>query len=98
MAFRRLMPISHRRFQAPKDGRLEIEKRSYFGGPCFEGTLRNNLCLGGLASGRSFALNEVPWPERFEGDHALSILRCRAATRVAKNARLATHLLSVHCL
>ena len=32
-----------RLFSGNADGRLKIEKRSYFGGPCFEGTLRSNV-------------------------------------------------------
>jgi hypothetical protein len=36
----RQVPESTRQFQPCEGGRQKIEKRSYFGGPCLEGTLR----------------------------------------------------------
>ena len=39
MAFR-FGSTTHRFLSARRSGRQKIEKRSYFGGPCFEGTLQ----------------------------------------------------------
>ncbi len=95
-------PLAQRSdFGACQNGRQKIEKRTCFGGPCFEGTLRSDALkirfAWGLPICGSFALNAVAWPRRLRTPVLLN-LRCRAATRVAEYyARLAT-LLSVHCL
>ena len=69
-------------FGVSQNGRIELEKRSYFGGPCLEGTLRNpNADRGETQDSES-----SPVAGTIKGETALSNFRCRTATRVAKSS------------
>ena len=88
MAFR-LGSTTHRFLSARRSGRQKIEKRTCFGGPCFEGTLQKPTGVS----------ESSPVAGTIENSAFSENLRCRADTRDSNKLRpAATHLLSVNCL
>jgi len=72
-----------------EDGRRKIEKRTYFGGPCLEGTLRKpTQCFRIKPRGRGDSGNQIP----------VKTLDAGRARELQKCAQPATQMLSVHCL
>ena len=78
----------HRFLGARRSGRQKIEKRSLFGGPCFEGTLQKPTGVS----------ESSPVAGAIEGFHPSRILDAGRARELQKSAQPATQMLSVNCL